>query len=110
MQKRPREINRKHLQILNKLGSGVHGDVFRGLLDEGIVPEYTGDMCTLLHSNLMIFIISVAVKTVKASAPREARNEMLAEAAVQSQFTHANVLSLIGVTTVGAFNICFKMT
>jgi hypothetical protein len=83
----PREIKRSHLTMVQQIGEGAFGEVWRAVLDEsssGGVPGY-----------------SVAVKTSK-EAKGEGADEMLREATVMAQVSgHPNLVSLIGVVTSG---------
>ena len=85
----PREVSRRNLNLIEKVGSGQFGDVFKAMLDEQFsrgTPEYM-----------------VAAKTVKdvANSPEGAR-ELVAEAAVMMQVIgHPNLVSIIGVVTAG---------
>lgn len=84
--RQPRELQRKSVAILEKLGNGAFGDVYKGLLDEQDsrgTPAY-----------------AVAVKTLKDESV-DAKEDILQEAALMAQFSHANVLALIGVCTRG---------
>ena len=83
----PREIKRKDVTMLQQIGNGAFGEVWKGVLDEsrhGGVPGYP-----------------VAVKTV-LEAGGDGEEDMLKEAIVMSQVpTHDNVVPLIGVCTSG---------
>ena len=83
----PREIKRANVVLIEMIGEGQFGEVFKGELDEsasGGVPGY-----------------AVAVKTSK-EAEGEGAEEMVREAAVMAQLSgHKNLVSLIGVVTSG---------
>lgn len=85
----PREISRRSLSFIEKVGEGQFGDVFKAMLDEQFsrgTPEYM-----------------VAAKTVKdvANNPESAR-ELAAEATVMMQVVgHVNLVSIIGMVTAG---------
>jgi hypothetical protein len=83
----PREIKRLHVTMIDVVGSGQFGEVWKAVLDEsstGGVPGYT-----------------VAVKTSK-EATGEGADEMTKEALVMAQVTgHPNVVALVGVVTSG---------
>ena len=87
--KTPREINRRWLTLVDKIGHGNFGEVWKGTLDDKDhvgVPEYM-----------------VAAKTVldTANSP-EAKDDLLQEATVMANVgTHPNLVSLIGVITTG---------
>eukprot|EP00730_Choanoeca_flexa_P008106 TRINITY_DN12443_c0_g1_i9.p1 TRINITY_DN12443_c0_g1~~TRINITY_DN12443_c0_g1_i9.p1 ORF type:complete len:1632 (+),score=285.35 TRINITY_DN12443_c0_g1_i9:557-4897(+) len=81
----PRELARSQVNLLGELGMGAFGVVYKGLLIEGRgMPDYL-----------------VAVKSLHAMGSNGDRTELLEEAAVMAQFSHPNVISLIGVVTVG---------
>eukprot|EP00039_Didymoeca_costata_P014829 m.244994 g.244994 ORF g.244994 m.244994 type:complete len:1378 (+) comp16106_c0_seq31:355-4488(+) len=85
----PKEIRRRNVTLIDQIGSGAFGEVWKGLVDEsaqGGPPEYL-----------------VAVKTVLDSkATPEARDELLSEAGVMAQIKpHPNLVSLVGVVTRG---------
>lgn len=85
----PREIPRKRLAMLGRLGNGAFGEVWKATLDE--------------ESSRGVPVHTVAAKTVLDPAKHpEATEELLAEAAVMAQVTgHQNLVSLVGVVTVG---------
>ena len=85
----PREISRRNLHMIEKVGQGQFGDVFKAMLDEQHsrgTPEYM-----------------VAAKTVKDAANHpEGAQELVGEAAVMMQVIgHPNLVSIIGVVTAG---------
>lgn len=45
--------------------------------------------------------IEVAIKLLQAGAPEDSHVKFLKEAAIMGQFTHRNVISLLGVVTLG---------
>jgi serine/threonine protein kinase len=85
---KPRELKRSNLVLLEKVGSGSFGAVWKAMLDESSTtrsPEY-----------------QVAAKTVLEGAPLNARTELATEAAVMAQLAgHKNLVSIIGVVTSG---------
>jgi serine/threonine protein kinase len=87
-QNKPRELTRSTVTLLQKVGSGSFGAVWKAVLDESARtgrPEY-----------------HVAAKTVRESAPTEARDDLATEATVMAQLAgHKNLVSIIGVVTVG---------
>ncbi|EGD79003.1 TK/RTKC protein kinase [Salpingoeca rosetta] len=80
----PRELNRANIKLLEELGKGAFGIVYKGLLTEAPIPGYL-----------------VACKSLHAKATASERIELMEEAAVVAQFDHPNVLQLIGVVSVG---------
>jgi serine/threonine protein kinase len=82
----PREVNRVHVKLLDMIGKGAFGNVFKGLIDESQisgVPQY-----------------SVAIKVLLDDPTRAELDEFMREAAIMAQFNHPNVLSQVGVVTV----------
>ena len=45
--------------------------------------------------------IDVAIKTLKSSATEEDEVKFLQEAAINGQFHHPNIITLLGVVTIG---------
>ena len=82
----PREIPRRCVQLLERVGEGAFGDVHKGYLDE---QSTTGTPA-----------FAVAVKTLK-NGSEEAKKDLLEEAALMASFKHRNVISLLGVCTRG---------
>jgi hypothetical protein len=83
----PRELRRGAVRLLDSIGEGAFGTVYKALVDERSttgVPEYT-----------------VAVKVLKDEPTSGEIKEFMREAAIMAQFQHPNVVSLIGVVTVG---------
>ena len=78
----PRQINVHHIFPLELLGEGKFGTVHKALLDESETNNTPGFL--------------VAVKTSKAEIDDEHRQEMLMEAVIMAQFTHNNIVNLIG--------------
>jgi serine/threonine protein kinase len=78
----PQELDRAWITLIQELGSGMFGEVFKATIKHAGVPPYT-----------------VAVKTLKSGTPEEDENEFLREACVMAQFDHQNVISLVGVVT-----------
>jgi serine/threonine protein kinase len=83
---KPRELKRSTVTLLEQVGSGSFGAVWKATLDESnTTPEY-----------------QVAAKTVLEDAPPEARADLATEAAVMAQLAgHKNLVSIIGVVTSG---------
>jgi surface protein len=86
----PREIKRSHLHMLEEVGKGQFGSVYKATLDEssvaGGVPEYL-----------------VAAKTVlDANASPDATRELRVEAMMMARLgAHPHVVSIVGVITRG---------
>eukprot|EP00729_Bicosta_minor_P015310 gene15310-24598_t len=83
----PQELGRDRIQKLRKLGAGAFGDVFLGLYNppQKNLPE-----------------IKVAIKTLKAGAVKEERDDLMKEAIVSVQFEHTNIVTAVGVVTSGS--------
>jgi serine/threonine protein kinase len=84
---KPREIRRSAIELLQEIGAGQFGRVFKGLYDEGNgKPPYT-----------------VAIKTLASEyAARKQRADFLFEAAIMAQLYHKKIVNIIGqVTTNG---------
>lgn len=82
--RRPTELKRNSIILLDELGAGEYGLVRKGLYSSGVVPEF-----------------EVAVKMLMPMPTADDRRQLLREAALTGQFQHPNVISLIGVVTVG---------
>lgn len=83
----PREIKRTHIVMIQQIGEGAFGEVWKAVLDESSSGGVPGYHC--------------AVKTSK-EAKGEGADEMLREATVMAQVSgHPNLVSLIGVVTSG---------
>ncbi|EDQ86451.1 uncharacterized protein MONBRDRAFT_38456 [Monosiga brevicollis MX1] len=80
----PREVFRGHIKLLDELGRGAFGIVYKALLEEPGMPGFL-----------------VACKSLHESNGGGAMRELLEEAAVTAQFEHPNVVHLIGVVSVG---------
>ena len=91
----PRELKRGWLALIDKLGHGQFGDVWKGLLtdsDNAAVPEY--------------MVACKVVKEASGSLDRTgfaaAEEELLKEALLMAQVeTHPHLVSLVGVITRG---------
>jgi hypothetical protein len=85
----PREIKRAHLCLIEEVGKGQFGSVFKATLDESSIggsPEHLVAAKTVLDS------------TTSTEATRELRLEAMVMARLGS---HPNVVSLVGVVTRG---------
>ena len=82
----PREIKREAVKIIDVLGKGNFGEVSKGSLSEN--PSLPGYL--------------VAIKVLHRGVDTQGgRDLLLAEASLMAQFTHDNVVRLIGVVTAG---------
>jgi serine/threonine protein kinase len=86
---KPREIKRKHVTLIEQVGRGAFGAVWKAMLDESSItgtPEYQVAAKTVLNTN---------------ESP-EATEDLINEAAVMAQVRgHPNLVSIIGVVTSG---------
>ena len=80
---KPREIVRKDVWLLDMLGHGAFGEVYKAVLSEKGTLSYT-----------------IAVKTLKTE-DEDASKEFMQEAMLMVQFEHPNVSGILGVVTVG---------
>lgn len=78
----PKELARSAVTLLEEVGSGQFGAVFKGTVEHDNLPPYT-----------------VAVKTLKEGTGGPERAHFLREAALMAQFHHPNILQLVGVCT-----------
>jgi surface protein len=88
--RKPRELKRSSIVLLEQVGSGAFGAVWKAMLDESAStgsPEY-----------------QVAAKTVlNADASQEATEDLMTEAAVMAQLAgNKNLVSIVGVVTSGS--------
>jgi serine/threonine protein kinase len=90
----PRELNRKDITNIGRIGGGAFGDVHKAMLDESAstsIPGYLVAVKTALTSG------------VPVGAEQQSQNDLLQEAMVMAQVpNHLNVVALVGVVTSGA--------
>jgi len=83
----PREVKRSHVVMINKIGQGGFGDVWKAMIDESTVGGVPGYL--------------VAVKTTK-DTDLEGAAELLREASLMARVpSHTNIVNLVGVVTSG---------
>ena len=81
----PRELNRGTINVIELLGKGSFAEVYKGMFTDKGSPGYL-----------------VAVKMLANSMDKATdRLQLLSEASLMVQFSHVNVVRLIGVVTVG---------
>ena len=87
----PQELNRGHITLLSVLGKGEFGEVMKGFYVKEGEDHSEGRL--------------VALKTLKGAAGDQVnRNEketLMAEATINAQFDHINIVNLLGVVTAG---------
>ena len=89
-EKRFREIDRSAVELQDEIGSGYFGQVYKALW------LTSGD-----QSNPFIrkYTLPVAVKTLHNQTTVELKTSFMQEAAIMGQFSHPNVLRLLGVVS-----------
>ncbi|XP_024940155.1 insulin-like peptide receptor [Cephus cinctus] len=75
------EVNREDVEVLEELGLGNFGMVYRGRLNTGV---------------------KVAIKTIADTASEREKNEFLNEASVMKNFSTTHIIKLLGVVSVGS--------
>lgn len=73
------EVPRENVQILEELGLGNFGMVYRGLLNDNV---------------------QVAIKTIAENASQREKNEFLNEASVMKNFSTFHIIKLLGVVSI----------
>ncbi|KAI6655778.1 hypothetical protein LOD99_1920 [Oopsacas minuta] len=81
------EINKETISIQELLGSGEFGEV-----NKGIWQSPVGDL-------------NVAVKVMNQDIDKQSQTALLQEAAILGQFSHPNILRLVGVVTLTVPNM-----
>ena len=90
----PAELKRSAVTIMNVIGEGEFGEVFKGQLK----PEGRSGS---VGSRRAMAEFLVAIKTLKNDPSSAERHDFLREATINAQFDHDNVVSMIGVVTSG---------
>ena len=92
----PRELKRGWLALVDKLGHGQFGDVWKGLLEDGgssNVPAYM----------VACKVVKEALGSLDKAGASAAEEELLKEALLMAQVqTHEHLVSLVGVITRGS--------
>lgn len=76
------DIDRSRVKLLNLIGNGQFGDVYKGLYRNELDEEQ-----------------EVAVKTCKSEKENNLSEKFLEEAYVMTQFEHKHIIKLIGICT-----------
>jgi tyrosine-protein kinase Fer len=76
------ELNNDDVQLVDKIGRGNFGDVYKANLKSKSKPYET---------------LSVAVKTCKVTLPEEQKKKFLQEGRILKQYDHPNIVRFIGI-------------
>ncbi|PAV61181.1 hypothetical protein WR25_01351 [Diploscapter pachys] len=90
------DIDPKAVFITQVIGGGEFGDVCRGGIRRSALSLSQGGVSNAIFEN---DIETVAIKTLKPGSSTKAKGEFLVEASIMGQFSHPNVIRLIGVVT-----------
>ena len=92
----PRELKRNWLALIDKLGHGAFGDVWKGLIKDGdnpSIPEYM----------VACKVVKEASGSLDTAGAAAAEEELLKEALLMAQVdNHPHLVSLVGVITRGS--------
>ena len=92
----PRELKRSWLALIDTLGKGAFGEVWKGLLQDGgntDIPAYM----------VACKVVKEASGSLDSAGAAAAEEELLKEALLMAQVrTHAHLVSLVGVITRGS--------
>ena len=92
----PREMSRRGVQLLDKLGSGQFGDVHKAMIKDN-TAGVGGGLGGLTAAGSPSFL--AAVKTLKEGSSSADKRELMEEAALMAQLQHANLVGIVGVCT-----------
>ncbi|CAD6192041.1 unnamed protein product [Caenorhabditis auriculariae] len=94
------DIDPNDIFITQVIGGGEFGDVcLGGLHRSAILSNKYGTTVSHGRFNDGEQYETVAIKTLKSGSSAKAKSEFLIEASIMGQFTHPNVIRLIGVVT-----------
>lgn len=85
--KRPKEISRESVVLIERIGGGAFGDVYRGTVSSQALGEGSSSQK------------EVAIKMLSLSLSDKEKSNILLEANVMAQLEHQNLVSLVGVVT-----------
>ena len=92
----PRELKRGWLSLIDTLGKGAFGEVWKGLLQDGGNPEVPAYMVACK-------VVKEASGSLDRAGAAAAEEELLKEALLMAQVkTHEHLVSLVGVITRGS--------
>ena len=95
----PRELKRSWITLVDRLGTGQFGEVWKALLKENNYPEYLVAAKTCLNQQEAHPLTAAA----SSRASMIAKEDLLQEASVMARAgQHVNLVSLIGVVTRGS--------
>ena len=89
-EKRFREIHRSAVELQDKIGSGQFGQVYKALWHTS-----GGQTNPFIKKDTL----PVAVKTLHSQSTTELQTAFIQEAAIMGQFSHPNVLRLLGIVS-----------
>ena len=89
-EKRFREIARSAFELQDEIGSGQFGQVYKALW------HTSGEQSTPFNKK---DALPVAVKTLHSTSTTEMKTTFIQEAAIMGQFSHPNVLRLLGIVS-----------
>ena len=91
----PRELKRGWLSLIDTLGKGAFGEVWKGLLQDGGNPNIPSYMVAAK-------VVKEASGSLDSAGAAAAEEELLKEALLMAQVkTHPHLVSLVGVVTRG---------
>ena len=92
----PRELKRGWLALIDTLGKGAFGEVWKGLLQDGGNPDVPSYMVACK-------VVKEATGSLDSAGAAAAEEELLKEALLMAQVaTHEHLVALVGVITRGS--------
>ena len=88
------ELNNDDVDLLNKIGRGNFGDVYRAKLRPG---KQSSTIKKYFYAQLLFYVgnvgnLPVAVKTCKTTLPEEQKKKFLLEGRILKQYDHPNIV------------------